>query len=71
MGKIIGESITFDDVTAGSLLFRGDPEPGQPGDMADKDCQAEYSYDECRNGHGYRTQNGNRYGKTGWYRYYS
>ena len=71
MGKIIGEGITFDDVLLVPAYSEVIPNQVNLETWLTKTDQAEYSYDECRNGHGYRTQNGNRYGKTGWYRYYS
>ena len=56
MGQIIGEGITFDDV----LLV-----PSYSGGfdhMADKEDQAEHSYDERRNGYCYRTSYGDCHG---------
>ena len=70
MGKIIGEGITFDDVLLVPAYSEVIPNQVDLTTMADKKDQAEHSYDECRNGYGYRTQNGDRDGKTGWYRYY-
>ena len=39
--------------------------------MADKEDQASYSHDECGHGHRYRTQDGDRNGEAGRYRYHS
>ena len=70
MGKIIAEGITFDDV----LLVPQYSEviPNQVSLETHLTIyQVKHSYDECRNGHGYREPYGDRHGETGWNRYYS
>ena len=72
MGKIIGEGITFDDVLAGTCLFRSNSKSGRCYQrILRRAIKLNITYDECRNGHCYRTPYGDRYGKTGWYWYYS
>ena len=60
MGKIIGEGITFDDVLLVPQYSEVTP------NMIDLSTQLtkniKHSFNECRYGHSYRTQNGNRNG---------
>ena len=63
MGTIIGEGITFDDVLLVPAYSKVIPNQ--------VDGKTEHSYDERRNGYSYRAQDGDRYGQTGRYRYYS
>ena len=71
MGHIIGEGITFDDVLLVPSYSQVIPNQVDLTTWLTKKNQASHSYDECGNGHSYRTQNGNCYGKAGRYWYHS
>ena len=70
MGTIIGEGITFDDVLLVPQYSEVTPNMI---DLTtnDQKNQVKHSYDECSNGYGYRIQDGDCHGSSGWYRYHS
>ena len=67
MGTIIGEGITFDDVLLVPAYSKVIPNQVDVTTHLTKKIKADHSYDERRNGHSYRAQNGNCHGETGWY----
>lgn len=71
MGTIIGEGITFDDVLLVPAYSEVTPNMVDLSTYLTKKVKLKHPNDECKYGYCNRTQNGNRYGKTGRYRYYS
>ena len=70
MGQIIGEGITFDDVLLVPSYSQVVPNQVDLTTWLTKKIKLNIPYDERRNGHRYRAPHGDRYGKTGWYRYH-